>query len=240
MGRAQMSQSVTWVSENHTFLRTVSSRIQWRQLETGKLMLPSPWRAGEARLRMPRQGSGAGNRTMRNEQDVVSQRATVLRQLARSLADAVARFEKGVGTPLKTFPDYKRARAQYLEIQAMIFTITEKAAEAKGQGLPEDLKAWLLRTRLRAISAFTRTSLAFFREPPALLVQALGAYEILEMEKAAFQGVLADFDMMLMEAAVDDRGSQELDEVRVDMEAVVQLLEGLLTTAPPPLMTFDA
>lgn len=175
---------------------------------------------------------------MRYEQDV-AQRATVLRHLARSLSASIAVFEKQVGVPLRTFPEYKKARAQYLELQALIFTIGDKAAEGKGRGAPQDLKPWLVRMRLRAIAAFTRISLQFFRDPPDLLVQALGAFEILQMEQEAFRSVLNDFDMMLMESAVDDKTSMELDQVRTDMEEILRWLDLLLQTAPPPLTTFE-
>ncbi|WP_119677980.1 hypothetical protein [Indioceanicola profundi] len=176
---------------------------------------------------------------MRSAEKEAEQRATVLRHLARSLAEATTAFERNSTAKLQTFPDYKKARASYMEIQAMIFTIQDKAAEAYGARIPEDMKLWLVRMRLRAIASFVRLSVIFFRNPPALLVQALGAYEILEMERESLSSLLLDYDMMLMEAAVDDKTSEELDQVRVDMEEVVQLLEGLLKTAPPPLATFS-
>ncbi|ACJ00515.1 hypothetical protein [Rhodospirillum centenum] len=166
-----------------------------------------------------------------------SQPATVLRQLVRSLSQAVAGFEATADMPRRTFPDYKKARAAYLEIQSMVFAVQDKAQESRAQA-PPDLGAWLVRTRLRAIAAFTRVSLFFFRDPPALLVQALGAHEILEMEREAFEGVLKDYDMMLLEASVDDRKADELDKVRTQIEEVVRLLQDLLKTAPPPLATF--
>lgn len=174
---------------------------------------------------------------MRYEQDA-AQRATVLRHLSRSLAGAVAAFEKQEGTKLATFPDFKKARARYLEIQAMIFTITEKAAEAPNRGVPADLSGWLVRMRLRGIATFTRLSLSFFRDPPDLLVHALGAFDILQDERESLGSLLNDFDNMLMEAAVDDKTSMELDKVRTQMEEIVALLDGLLKTAPPPLQTF--
>jgi len=179
---------------------------------------------------------------MMSEEKDAEQRATVLRHLARSLAGAVSTFEKSAGDNLRTFPDYKKARAAYLEIQAMIFTIQDKAGEAKGRGggfgVPADLDSWLIRTRLRAIASFTRLSYAFFKDPPVLLVKALGAHEILEQERDAFLNVLKHYDMMLLEAALDDKTSEELDRVRTDMERTVELLEKLLDTAPPPLVTF--
>ncbi|MFM2042925.1 MAG: hypothetical protein RLY86_1501 [Pseudomonadota bacterium] len=167
-----------------------------------------------------------------------TQRQTVLRHLARSLVDATAGFERGGGVTLQTFPDYKKARAAYMELQAMIFTIQDKAAEGNSGRVPDDLKSWLIRMRLRAIACFVRLSVRFFRNPPALLVQALGAYEILEMERESLSMLLQDYDMMLMESAVDDKTSEQLDKVRAEAEEVVVLLERLLKTAPPPLTTF--
>lgn len=175
---------------------------------------------------------------MRYEEDA-AQRATVLRHLSRSLAGAVAAFEKQEGAKLATFPDFKKARARYLEIQAMIFTISDKAAEAPKRGVPSDLGGWLVRMRLRAITIFTRLSLTFFRNPPDLLVHALGAYDILQDERESQQSLLNDFDNLLMEAAVDDKTSMELDKVRTQIEEIVVLLVGLLKTAPPPLQTFE-
>jgi hypothetical protein len=175
---------------------------------------------------------------MRYEQDA-AQRANVLRHLSQSLAGAVAVFEKQESGPLRTFPDYKKERGRYLEIQAMIFTILDKAAEAPNRGVPQDLKGWLARMRLRAITAFTRISLAFFRNPPELLVQALGAYDILSNEYNSLKNLLTDFDMMLLEAALDDKSSLELDKVRTQMEEIVQLLQQYLKIAPPPLVIFD-
>ncbi|MFV3074205.1 hypothetical protein [Niveispirillum fermenti] len=175
---------------------------------------------------------------MRYEQEA-AQRATVLRHLSQSLAGAVSLFEKQESVKLSTFPDYKKARARYLEIQAMIFTITDKAEEAPNRGVPAELKGWLVRMRLRAITTFTRLSLAFFRDPPDLLIHALGAYDLLQDERVSLLSLLNDFDMMLMEAALDDKSSMELDKVRVQIEEIVSLLDNLLKTAPAPLRTFD-
>lgn len=175
---------------------------------------------------------------MRYEQEA-AQRATVLRHLSQSLAGAVSLFEKQESVKLSTFPDYKKARARYLEIQAMIFTITDKAEEAPNRGVPAELKGWLVRMRLRAITTFTRLSLAFFRDPPDLLIHALGAYDLLHDERISLLSLLNDFDMMLMEAALDDKSSMELDKVRVQIEEIVSLLDNLLKTAPAPLRTFD-
>lgn len=175
---------------------------------------------------------------MRYEQDA-AQRATVLRHLSQSLAGAVSLFEKQEAVKLATFPDYKRARARYLEIQALIFTITDKAEEAPNRGVPTDLKGWLVRMRLRGIASFTRMSLAFFRHPPDLLIHALGAYDLLQDERASLMSLLNDFDMMLMEAALDDKTSMELDKVRAQMEQIVQLLDEHLKGAPAALRTFD-
>lgn len=175
---------------------------------------------------------------MRYEQDA-AQRATVLRHLSQSLAGGVSLFEKQEKVKLATFPDYKKARARYLEIQAMIFTITDKAEEAPNRGVPADLKGWLVRMRLRAITTFTRLSLAFFRDPPELLIHALGAYDLLQDERSSLLSLLNDFDMMLMEAALDDKTSMELDKVRVQIEEIVSLLDKHLKGAPAALRTFD-
>lgn len=161
----------------------------------------------------------------------------LLRQLATSLSSTVADFEKSSTRKALTFPDYKKARRTYHDIQAMIFTISDKA-ESKPSEAPQELKSWLIRMRLRSIASFTRLSLAFFRDPPQLLVHALGAYEILQQEQEAFTKVLADYDMMLLEAAVDDKTADELDRVRLDMEDVVGRLNTLLKTAPPQLTVF--
>ncbi|MEA1649939.1 hypothetical protein UAJ10_13060 [Nitrospirillum sp. BR 11164] len=161
----------------------------------------------------------------------------LLRELAGSLSSTVTSFEQMSGRPAQSFPDYKKARAVYHEIQAMIFTIGDKA-ESRPKDAPRELKSWLIRMRLRSIAAFTRVSLAFFRNPPQLLVHALGAYEILQHEREAFTKVLADYDMMLFEAGIDDKTADELDRVRVNMEEVVERLENLLKTAPPQLTVF--
>lgn len=161
----------------------------------------------------------------------------LLRQLATSLSATVGEFEKATTRTSLSFPDYKKARRTYHDIQAMIFTIGDKA-ESRPAEAPPELKSWLIRMRLRSIATFTRLSLAFFRDPPQLLVHALGAYEILQQEQEAFTKVLADYDMMLLEAAVDDKTADELDRVRTDMEEVVERLNELLKTAPPQLTIF--
>ena len=115
-----------------------------------------------------------GGERMRAEEDILAQQQTVLRHLSRSLQGAVQHFETSVEVKRRTFPEYKKARADYMEIQAMIFTIMDKAGEMRS-GVPDNLRPWLIRMRLRGISTFVKVSVAFFREPPALLVQALGA-----------------------------------------------------------------
>ncbi|HYE50706.1 MAG TPA: hypothetical protein VEB20_14020 [Azospirillaceae bacterium] len=166
-----------------------------------------------------------------------SPQAKLLRQLAESLTSTVTAFEATTGRIPRVFTEYTRVRSTYHEIQAMIFTISDKAAE-KPKFAPQGLKSWLVRMRLRAIAAFAKISLGFFRNPPTLLVQALGAYEILDHERTAFSKVLKDYDNMLLEAAVDDKTADELDRVRVEIEEVVQLLDTLLRNAPAQLRTF--
>jgi len=174
---------------------------------------------------------------MSHGSEALDQRTALLRSLSQSLARSVTAFEQTEQADLRTFPDYKKSRAAYLEIQALIFMIGERAGEIP-TGAPADLRSWLVRMRLRAVATFTRISLKFFRNPPALLIQALGAYEILEQELEAFDGVLKIYDMLLLEAALDDKTADELDLVRVQMEEVVGLLSQLLKTAPPPLTIF--
>jgi len=176
---------------------------------------------------------------MRTVEQEIAQRNTVLRHLSRSLNEATVSFEASSTRLLRTFPDYKRARAAYMEIQAMIFTIQDKAAEGGGRGVPRDLAQWLMRMRLRAVASFVRLSVIFFRNPPDLLTHALGAYEILLEERESLSSLLEDYDMMLMEAALDDKTADALDKVRVDLEELIRLLEQLLTAAPPPLAIFD-
>ncbi|HYC02629.1 MAG TPA: hypothetical protein VED40_05010 [Azospirillaceae bacterium] len=163
--------------------------------------------------------------------------ATLLKQLAGSLNSTLTAFEGTTHRIPRVFTEYTRVRATYHEIQAMIFTINDKAQE-KPKHAPPELKSWLTRMRLRAIAAFAKISLEFFRNPPLLLVQALGAYEILDHERHAFTAVLRDYDNMLLEAAVDDKTADELDRVRTYIEEVVQLLDKLLHNAPPQLRTF--
>lgn len=174
---------------------------------------------------------------MRAEEDILAQQQIVLRHLSRSLQGAVVQFESTAENRRRTFPEYKKARADYMEIQAMIFTITDKAGEMRS-GVPDGLRPWLIRMRLRGVATFTKVSVTFFRNPPALLVQALGAYEILEMERESMTSLLSDYDMLLFEAGLDDKTADALDKVRVDIEEVVTHLTKLVQTAPPPLAKF--
>lgn len=164
--------------------------------------------------------------------------ADIVLQMARKLtADVVnLRRLRDQGTP-KTFPRFREIRNVYLEIQGLIFSIQERLGLA-GDELPSNFPQWVIRQKLSAIAFFTDISFAFVSHPPLALTSSLGAYDVLQAEQKAFNETLNAFDMMLMEAGIDDKTADELDATRTKIEQILGMVEALLVKSPKVLQEF--
>lgn len=168
----------------------------------------------------------------------MSKVANIVLQMARKLADDVVRLGRvrDAGKP-KTFPRFREIRNAYLDIQGLIFSIQERL-EAVGDELPANFPQWVLRQKLTAIASFTDISYAFVSDPPLALTSSLGAFDVLVAEQKAFNETLAAFDMMLMEAGIDDKTADELDATRSKIEQILGMIDTLLKRSPKVLEEF--
>lgn len=162
----------------------------------------------------------------------------ILRAMSATLADQVAALEAAARTTrVRTFVEYKRVRERYQEARDLIETMADRHPAVRDH-FPADFMRTLVGRRLRIVAAYTALAHAFFRDPPDSVSRALGAHEVLSAERDAFRRVLEYFDQMLMEAALDDAASQELEETRVRIEAILATLDRLLLESPTPLEEF--
>ncbi|MBP2290922.1 hypothetical protein [Azospirillum rugosum] len=164
--------------------------------------------------------------------------ATIVLQMARKLAEDVVRLGRvrDAGKP-KTFPHFREIRGAYLDIQGLIFSIQERL-DVAGKELPENFPQWVIRQKLTAIAHFTDISYAFVSDPPLALTSSLGAFDVLLAEQKAFGETLNAFDMMLMEAGIDDKTADELDATRTKIEHILGMIETLLQNSPKVLEEF--
>ena len=164
--------------------------------------------------------------------------ANIVVQMARKLTDDNARLGRvrNAGKP-KTFPHFREIRNAYLDIQGLVFSIQERLQEA-GDELPSNFPQWVIRQKLTAIAHFTDISYAFVSDPPLALTSSLGAFDVLQAEQKAFSETLNAFDMMLMEAGIDDKTADELDATRTKIEQILGMIETLLQNSPKVLQEF--
>ncbi|WP_454018146.1 hypothetical protein [Azospirillum sp. Marseille-Q6669] len=164
--------------------------------------------------------------------------ANIVVQMARKLTDDNARLGRvrNAGKP-KTFPHFREIRNAYLDIQGLVFSIQERLQEA-GDELPPNFPQWVIRQKLTAIAHFTDISYAFVSDPPLALTSSLGAFDVLQAEQKAFSETLNAFDMMLMEAGIDDKTADELDATRTKIEQILGMIETLLENSPKVLQEF--
>lgn len=162
----------------------------------------------------------------------------VVLQMARKLTEDIAALGRlrAAGTP-KTFPRFREIRNAHLDIQGLVFSIQERLPET-GRALPENFPQWVIRQKLSAIAIFTDISHAFISNPPLALTSSLGAFDVLQAEQKAFNETLSAFDMMLMEAGIDDKTADELDATRSKIEEILGMIERLLVTSPKILKEF--
>ncbi|OYD83331.1 MULTISPECIES: hypothetical protein [Azospirillum] len=164
--------------------------------------------------------------------------ANIVVQMARKLTDDIARLGRvrNAGKP-KTFPHFREIRNAYLDIQGLVFSIQERLPET-GKDLPPNFPQWVIRQKLTAIAHFTDISHAFVSDPPLALTSSLGAFDVLQAEQKAFSETLNAFDMMLMEAGIDDKTADELDATRTKIEQILGMIETLLQNSPKVLQEF--
>jgi hypothetical protein len=164
--------------------------------------------------------------------------ADVALMMARKLQiDIVALGRLRAAGPPKTFPAFREVRGKYREILGLIFSIQSRIAEA-GDDLPPNFGQWAVRQKLSALAIFTDISHAFIGNPPLALTASLGAYDLLISEKQSFDESLQYFDMMLMEAGIDDKMADELDATRTKIEQILGMIDNLLVTSPKILEEF--
>ncbi|QQP91897.1 hypothetical protein JL101_011890 [Skermanella rosea] len=158
--------------------------------------------------------------------------------MARTLAADITDLQRqSNGGAIKTFLHYKKVRENYLGIQSLIFTVEDRFPRVE-KSLPTGFKQWVIRAKLKALSAFTHISHVFFSNPPLTLTHSLGAWDILSDEMTAFAAVNGYFDNMIFEAGIDDKTADALEATRIEIEEIVGMLETLLKSSPKRLEEF--
>jgi hypothetical protein len=162
----------------------------------------------------------------------------IVQSMARTLAAQLANLDRLAAneTPA-TFIRYKELREKYLESRDLIDTMADRLVPIADM-LPANFGIWLVKCKLRALTAYAILSDAFFKSPPDTVSRALGAFEVLSEERASFIRTLGYFDNMLMEAEVDDKTADALEATRQRIERIIAALDLLLTESPKQLTVF--
>lgn len=158
--------------------------------------------------------------------------------MSRTLADDITALQRQSASKLiQTFLHYKKVRENYIGIQSLIFSIEERYPKVE-ESLPKGFNQWIIRAKLKALTAFTHLSHGFFANPPLTLTHSLGAWDILSDEMTAFGVVNGYFDMMIFEAGIDDKTADALEATRIEIEQIVGMLDNLLKSSPKRLEEF--
>jgi len=158
--------------------------------------------------------------------------------MSRTLAEDITGLQRQYSSKaIQTFLHYKKVRENYIGIQSLIFSIEERYPKVE-KSLPTGFNQWVIRAKLKALSAFTHISHGFFSNPPLTLTHSLGAWDILSDEMTAFAAVNGYFDMMICEAGIDDKTADALEATRIEIEEIVSTLENLLKSSPKRLEEF--
>jgi hypothetical protein len=162
----------------------------------------------------------------------------IVKGMSRTLADDIIALQRQSSSgSIQTFFHYKKVRENYIGIQSLIFSIEERHPKVE-KSLPNGFNQWIIRAKLKALSAFTHLSHGFFSNPPLTLTHSLGAWDILSDEMSAFGTVNGYFDMMIFEAGIDDKTADALEATRIEIEQIVGMLENLLKSSPKRLEEF--
>jgi len=162
----------------------------------------------------------------------------IVQSMARTLATQLVNLDRlaAIEKP-DTFVRYKALREKYLEARDLIDTMSDRSVPIADM-LPANFSIWLVKCKLRSLTAYAILSDIFFRAPPDTVSRALGAFEVLSQERASFMRTLDYFDDMLMEAEVDDKTADALEETRQRIERIITALDTLLTESPKQLTIF--
>jgi hypothetical protein len=95
-----------------------------------------------------------------------------------------------------------------------------------------------MKNKIESLRAFSKLSWEFFENAPTTVTTALGARDILVEENEYFQTTLEYFDMMRLEAGLDDETSVLLEQTREQIENILKKVEELLNKSPEALSEF--
>jgi hypothetical protein len=138
---------------------------------------------------------------------------------------------------IQKFDDYKRVRTGYRKLQYLMDNIGERLDGVKGQ-LPFKADKEIMKNKIESLRAFSKLSWEFFENAPTTVTTALGARDILVEENEYFQTTFEYFDMMRLEAGLDDETSVLLEQTREQIENILKKVEELLNKSPEALSEF--
>jgi len=153
---------------------------------------------------------------------------TTIRLMAQKLSQdiqALVRVKKR-GT-LRTVPEFRTVCSQHDNIHALVVTIQEHAALIP-ERLPEGFRDWTMRARLRGLTVFAEIARDFVKNPPLALTQSLTARDVLTGLRATFDDSQKFFNNVLMEYALDDKTTGELDRAAELIEEIITIVDGMV------------
>jgi len=149
-------------------------------------------------------------------------------QMAKKLQHDIAVLEKYRNEkPPRVFVEFCQIRNRHNDIQGLVYVIQEKMLDLSDL-LPPQMSRWLMQAKLKAIGIFVEISLGFVRNPPLTLTGSLTARDVLENEQKNFSEARTLFNKLLMEQAVDDKLSDQLDRTLGMIDETIGIIERLL------------
>ena len=181
----------------------------------------------------------SGGPSMSASEERVRQREkNIAASMLKALLADVEAFNTLADTErVSKFDRYKQVRQQYKKIQQLINQLQQRATP--GADLISAADASLvMRQKIAALRSFTTVSVYFFRNAPATVTQAIGARELLMDEQKLYSAAHEYFDMMLFEAGIDDQTADALEETRLQIEEIINMVDKLLVKSPRQLEEF--
>lgn len=173
-----------------------------------------------------------------NVERVKDSQAKVVVSMVATLREDVGKLSRlSKQRRIQKFDDYKRVRTGYRKLKNLMDNIGERSGAIEDR-LPFKPDKEIMSNKIESLRAFSKLSWGFFEHAPMTVTAALGARDILMEEQVYFKTTFEYFDMMILEAGLDDKTSELLEQTREQIENILTKVDELLKESPEALEEF--